>query len=165
MGGKGLCLQPVGNRLPGDLSGQPRAPPREMGTLPALCCLCVALKQGLYIPEGMLNSLRVRKRPVNTALCKWQTCKIFCSSWKLELGEFLMNRFSMLSMASRVCKENKGVAVDLQSLFLCQEKDLNADCQGRTRVLPGRAHGEAWGRKAAACRAACGQLPRKGKKG
>lgn len=76
-----------------------------------------------------------------------------------------MKSFSMRSMASRVCKDNKGVAVDLQSLSLCQEKDLNGDCQGRTRVLPGHAQAEAWGRKAAVCRAACGQIPRKGKKG
>lgn len=102
---------------------------------------------------------------MNTTLGKWQTCKMFCSSQKPVMEEFFMNNFSMRSMASRVCKENKGLAADLQSLSLCQEKDLNADRQGRTRILPGRAQGEAWGRKAAVCRAACGQIPRKGKKG
>lgn len=42
MEGKGL--QPGATGLPEDLSWQPPAPPREVGTLPALCCLCVALK-------------------------------------------------------------------------------------------------------------------------
>ena len=32
-----------------------------------------------------------------------------------------MKSLSMRSMASRVCKDNKGVAVDLQSLSLCQD--------------------------------------------
>lgn len=80
---------------------------------------------------------------MNTTPGKWQTCKMFCSSQKPVMGEFFMNSFSMWSMASRVCKENKGVAADLQSPSLCQEKDLNADCQGRTRMLPGHAQGEA----------------------
>ena len=46
---------------------------------------------------------------MNPTLCQCQTCKIVCSSVKPEAGELSTNVRSMVSMASRVCKEDKGL--------------------------------------------------------
>ena len=99
-----------------------------------------------------------------------QTCKTFCSSsLTLEAGKLSTIVSSMVSMASRVCKE----AGELRQCFLpslpAPGTDRNSRRQGRTPAVPGGARERPRGRQCAACSAACGtgrgQAQRKGPKG
>lgn len=110
-----------------------------------------------------------RTAPANPTLCPCQTCKILCSSLlRLEAGEPSTTVCSMVSMACKVCKEDKGWWQSFGGPSHPQEKDLNSPCKGRRPTLPGGARERPHARQAAvgsaACGTGCGQAHGKGAK-
>ena len=110
-----------------------------------------------------------RTAPANPTLCPCQTCKILCSSLlTLEAGEASTTVCSMVSMACRVCKEDKGWWQSFGGPSHPQETDLNSPCKGRRPALPGGARERPHTRQAAvgsaACGTGCGQAHGKGAK-